>query len=145
MGYIMLQCHWGQCWQVKAIPHFTRCNHELYPSHPPLHHSHPPFMSLCYQHCRQQQLLCSCTPLYLLWSCSADLCGVGRLNIQSQSTELWTIRQMCQPLCWWQIAAECFAPPEIWPETLIVSWFMTLARDSVTRHPDNRRDGEPDI
>ena len=42
MGYIMLQCHWGQCWQVKAIPHFTRCNHELYP---PLHHScvaHPP-------------------------------------------------------------------------------------------------------
>ena len=84
MGYIMLQCHWGQCWQVKAIPYFTRCNHELYL---PLHHCHHPFMSLCYQHCRQQ-LLCSCTPLYLHWSCSADLCGVGRLNIQSQSTEL---------------------------------------------------------
>ena len=49
----------------------------------PIHH---PFMSLCYQHCRQQ-LLCSCTPLHLHWSCSADLCGVGRLNIQSQSTD----------------------------------------------------------
>ena len=91
MGYIMLQCHWGQWWQVKAIPHFTRCNHELYL---PLHHScvaHPPSIHVIMLPTLPAAASVQLHPLYLRWSCSADLCGVGRLNIQSQSTELWTV------------------------------------------------------